>query len=180
MRAQFLPLPIVPLFIFFSAIAKRNRLCPQTILTIKDCFWEPWRNWLCCCSSLPQTTKCFVFQNISRYLLFFPMQIKRIPFLCDFTCIFEKNFHCIHVHEIVLLCLVYFLNISHQSVKNTVLGDIPFIFFYFFIFGDIPFNSNFIALWPQRLADKVFVVCFPLVAALAKADVMFHLRLNPA
>lgn len=103
------------------------------------------------------------------------MQIKRIPFLCDFTCIFEKNFqkkneknfHCIHVHEIVLLYLVYFLNISHQSVKNTVLGDIPF-------------NSNFIALWPQRLADKVLVVCFPLVAALAKADVMFHLCLNPA
>lgn len=56
---------------------------------------------------------------------------------------------------------------SHQSVKNTILGDIPF-------------NNNSIPPWPQRPADKLFGVYFPLVAALAKADVMFHLCLNPA
>lgn len=56
---------------------------------------------------------------------------------------------------------------SHQSVKKTILGDSLF-------------NNNSIAPWPQRPVDKLFGVCFPLVAALAKADVMFHLCLNPA
>lgn len=36
--------------LFFSVFAKWNELCPQTILTIKDCFWESQRNWLCCLS----------------------------------------------------------------------------------------------------------------------------------
>lgn len=81
----------------------------------------------------------------------------------------KKNaIHYIHVHEIVILCLVHFLIVSHQTVKNTVLGDIPFN------------NSSTCSLATKTFGQGEWSLYFPLVAAPAKVDVMFHLCFNRA